>query len=184
MYSQDPDSQFFRPSSVPSVSHQYDTDYNIKHPDETDNHTKVRSYGNAKHVISWKKYQVPLETKIDQRRFWIYKFRINCLIELNLVLVKTTLLNVGLSRVVTGELLIDGQPLTNIDAFRRSAGSFNTSHSFRALNCERSLEISCVPKGDGDRDYLGVVSNLIRLPSENWLLIYLQLKENYFICWC
>ncbi|CAI4928253.1 CGH_3_HP_G0030930.mRNA.1.CDS.1 [Saccharomyces cerevisiae] len=60
---------------------------------------------------------------------------------------KTTLLNVLSQRtesgVVTGELLIDGQPLTNIDAFRGSSIG-----------------------GDGDRDYLGVVSNLLRLPSE------------------
>lgn len=58
MYSQDPDSQFFHfiLFSVPSVSHQYDTDYNIKHPDETvNNHTKESvAMETQKHVISWK----------------------------------------------------------------------------------------------------------------------------------
>nr|CAI6451279.1 CFF_HP1_G0024730.mRNA.1.CDS.1 [Saccharomyces cerevisiae] len=35
------------------------------------------------------------------------------------------------------------------------------------LTVRVSLEISCILRGDaGDRDYLGVVSNLLRLPSE------------------
>lgn len=84
---------------------------------------------------------------------------------------KTTLLNVLSQRtesgVVTGELLIDGQPLTNIDAFRRSIGFVQQQDvHLELLTVRESLEISCVLRGDGDRDYLGVVSNLLRLPSE------------------
>ncbi|CAI5036085.1 CFC_HP_G0031890.mRNA.1.CDS.1 [Saccharomyces cerevisiae] len=160
-------------SSVPSVSHQYDTDYNIKHPDETvNNHTKESvAMETQKHVISWKNINYTIGDKklINDASGYISSGLTALMGESGAG--KTTLLNVLSQRtesgVVTGELLIDGQPLTNIDAFRRSIGFVQQQDvHLELLTVRESLEISCVLRGDGDRDYLGVVSNLLRLPSE------------------
>lgn len=124
-----------------------------------------------KHVISWKNINYTIGDKklINDASGYISSGLTALMGESGAG--KTTLLNVLSQRtesgVVTGELLIDGQPLTNIDAFRRSIGFVQQQDvHLELLTVRESLEISCVLRGDGDRDYLGVVSNLLRLPSE------------------
>ncbi|CCD22990.1 ATP-binding cassette sterol transporter AUS1 NDAI_0A08370 [Naumovozyma dairenensis CBS 421] len=85
---------------------------------------------------------------------------------------KTTLLNVLSQRVesgvVTGELLIDGKPLTNEDAFKRSIGFVQQQDlHLDLLTVKESLEISCVLRGDGDTAYLATISDLLKLPPNS-----------------
>lgn len=84
---------------------------------------------------------------------------------------KTTLLNVLSQRiedgVVTGELLIDGKPLTDVAAFKRSIGFVQQQDvHLDLLTVEESLKISCVLRGDGDRNYIKTISDLLKLPEE------------------
>ncbi|CCF60478.1 hypothetical protein KAFR_0K01230 [Kazachstania africana CBS 2517] len=81
---------------------------------------------------------------------------------------KTTLLNVLSQRtqtgIVSGELLIDGQPLTDIESFRRSIGFVQQQDvHLNLLTVRESLEISCVLRGDGDMEYLTTILKLLRL---------------------
>ncbi|CCK72691.1 ATP-binding cassette sterol transporter AUS1 KNAG_0L00680 [Huiozyma naganishii CBS 8797] len=84
---------------------------------------------------------------------------------------KTTLLNILSQRtetgVVTGELLIDGKPLTDIAAFRRSIGFVQQQDvHLDLLTVEESLEISCNLRGDGDKNYIRTISELLKLPLD------------------
>ena len=88
---------------------------------------------------------------------------------------KTTLLNVLSQRVesgvVTGEILIDGQPLTNIGAFRRSIGFVQQQDvHLDLLTVKESLEISCTLRGDGDMEYLASVAKLLKLPADKLVI--------------
>ncbi|KOG98875.1 ATP-binding cassette multidrug transporter PDR11 DI49_2765 [Saccharomyces eubayanus] len=160
-------------SSVPSFSRPCDADYNVKCPDESvNNHTKESiAVETQKHVISWKNIDYTIGDKklINDASGYISSGLTALMGESGAG--KTTLLNILSQRtesgVVTGELLIDGQPLTNIDAFRRSIGFVQQQDvHLELLTVKESLEISCVLRGDGDREYLGTVTNLLRLPSE------------------
>ena len=82
---------------------------------------------------------------------------------------KTTLLNVLSQRtesgVVEGDILIDGQPLTDIGAFRRSIGFVQQQDlHLEKLTVYESLEISCLLRGDGDKAYIKTISDLLKLP--------------------
>lgn len=84
---------------------------------------------------------------------------------------KTTLLNVLSQRtesgVVTGEILIDGKPLTNENAFRRSIGFVQQQDiHLDLLTVKESLEISCELRGDGDQDYVDSIADLLKLPLD------------------
>ncbi|KAL3241204.1 ATP-binding cassette sterol transporter AUS1 [Nakaseomyces bracarensis] len=84
---------------------------------------------------------------------------------------KTTLLNVLSQRtesgVVTGEFLIDGKPLTNENAFRRSIGFVQQQDiHLDLLTVKESLEISSELRGDGDKEYVDSIADLLKLPLD------------------
>lgn len=84
---------------------------------------------------------------------------------------KSTLLNILSKRtesgVVTGDILIDGKPLTDENAFKRSIGFVQQQDvHLELLTVKESLEISCVLRGDGDRDYLNTISELLNLRAD------------------
>lgn len=85
---------------------------------------------------------------------------------------KTTLLNVLSQRtesgVVSGEILIDGKPLTNENAFRRSIGFVQQQDiHLELLTVKESLEISSELRGDGDMEYVESISELLKLPLDS-----------------
>ena len=88
---------------------------------------------------------------------------------------KTTLLNILSQRVetgvVTGELLVDGKLITNIEAFKRSIGFVQQQDiHLEHLTVGESLEISCILRGDGDISYVATLSNLLKLPLDTLVL--------------
>ncbi|QLG73734.1 hypothetical protein HG535_0F02450 [Zygotorulaspora mrakii] len=81
---------------------------------------------------------------------------------------KTTLLNIfsrmTKSGVVSGQFLIDGKPLENLTAFSRSIGFVQQQDvHLDLLTVLESLEVSCVLRGDGDKSYINVISDLLKL---------------------
>ncbi|CCD26302.1 ATP-binding cassette multidrug transporter PDR11 NDAI_0H01280 [Naumovozyma dairenensis CBS 421] len=137
----------------------------------TSQHDKTKAVETQKHVISWRNINYTVEG--DKRLI----NDVSGFISSGLTALmgesgagKTTLLNVLSQRVttgvVTGELLIDGNPLTNIDAFRRSIGFVQQQDvHLELLTVKESLEISCNLRGDGDKAYLSTVANLLKLPA-------------------
>ncbi|CCH57915.1 hypothetical protein TBLA_0A01150 [Henningerozyma blattae CBS 6284] len=84
---------------------------------------------------------------------------------------KTTLLNILSQRtdtgVVTGEILIDGKPLTDIESFNRSIGFVQQQDvHLELLTVRESLEISATLRGDGDMNYVDTISHMLRLPGD------------------
>lgn len=124
-----------------------------------------------KHIISWKNINYTVGTKklINNASGFISSGLTALMGESGAG--KTTLLNVLSQRVetgvVSGEILIDGHPLTDEDAFKRSIGFVQQQDlHLDLLSVKESLEISCLLRGDGDRAYLDTVSNLLKLPSD------------------
>lgn len=138
-------------------------------------HKKVKGHNiveTQKHVISWKNINYVVEGNkqlINNATGFISSGLTALMGESGAG--KTTLLNVLSQRVetgvVTGEILIDGQPLTNIGAFRRSTGFVQQQDvHLDLLTVKESLEISCTLRGDGDMEYLATIAKLLKLPAE------------------
>ena len=131
-----------------------------------------RTVQSQKHVISWKNINYTVEGNkqlINDVSGYISSGLTALMGESGAG--KTTLLNVLSQRtekgVVTGELLIDGQPLTNIGAFRRSIGFVQQQDvHLDLLTVKESLEVSCNLRGDGDMEYLASIAKLLRLPAD------------------
>ncbi|KAG0658386.1 ATP-binding cassette multidrug transporter pdr11 [Maudiozyma exigua] len=144
-------------------------DEDDKAPSSDSNNNTVQS---QKHVISWKNINYTVEGNkqlINDVSGYISSGLTALMGESGAG--KTTLLNVLSQRtekgVVTGELLIDGQPLTNIAAFRRSIGFVQQQDvHLDLLTVKESLEVSCNLRGDGDMEYLASIAKLLRLPAD------------------
>ncbi|CCF59333.1 hypothetical protein KAFR_0G03010 [Kazachstania africana CBS 2517] len=143
-----------------------------KSADGTLEETSVEGVASQKHIISWKNINYTVagnKQLINDVSGYISSGLTALMGESGAG--KTTLLNVLSQRtesgVVTGELLIDGQPLTNINAFRRSIGFVQQQDiHLELLTVKESLEISCILRGDGDKDYILTVSKLLKLPLD------------------
>ncbi|CCK71162.1 ATP-binding cassette multidrug transporter PDR11 KNAG_0G01040 [Huiozyma naganishii CBS 8797] len=154
-----------------------DTMERVRSKDGDDTMERVRSKDgkvivNQKHVISWKNinYTVGGNKQLINDATGFISSGLTALMGESGA-GKTTLLNVLSQRtetgVVTGELLIDGKPLTDISAFRRSIGFVQQQDvHLDLLTVAESLEISCVLRGDGDMDYLLSIAKLLKLPSD------------------
>ncbi|CAL9728118.1 ATP-dependent permease Pdr11p [Monosporozyma unispora] len=168
-----------QPSSSSSVSTSVESasgkfvGINGKDADSTE-HERSRNHRiveTQKHVISWKNINYTVEGDkqlINDASGFISSGLTALMGESGAG--KTTLLNVLSQRVetgvVTGELLIDGQPLTNIGAFRRSTGFVQQQDvHLDLLTVKESLEISCTLRGDGDMEYLASIAKLLKLPA-------------------
>ena len=166
-------------SSVSSDSTPYITTIHDK--DDKENEADHFAYDfsekveSQKHVISWKNlnYHIGDKHLINNASGFISSGLTALMGESGAG--KTTLLNILSQRtesgVVNGEILIDGKPLSNGSAFKRSIGFVQQQDVHLAeLTVKESLEISCNLRGDGDQDYIDTVSKMLKLPSDRMVI--------------